>query len=106
MSPYSASAAGFHGNAARMVRSMGVSTLGAVTTTDRTVAPALGPRRSQARRGTSIGDREGGVEARDLEDLAGRRLEPRQLDATAALAGALQRTDEDPEAGRVDEVHP
>src|SRR5262249_37677130 len=104
MSPYSASAASFHGSAARMARSMGVSTLGAVTPTDRygSAAPTAAAKR---RRPRSAGDREGGVEAGDLEDLAGRRLEPTQLDPTSALASPLQRPDEDPQAGRVDEVH-
>src|SRR5262245_14736423 len=105
MSPYSTSAAGFHASAARMVRSMGVSTLGAVTPTNRTVAP--GPARQRKAAATvSVGDREGGVQAGDLEHLAGRRLEPPELDAAPALPGSLQRADEDPEPGRVDEVHP
>src|SRR6266540_4642500 len=48
MSPYSASAAGFHGSAAWMLRFMGVSTLGAVTPTNRTVAPGWSAGRSAA----------------------------------------------------------
>src|SRR6476660_1500797 len=79
----------------------------------RTVTVAPGPRRRRSRRprsgpgrSRSAGDGEGGAQARDLEDLAGRGLEPPQLDAATALAGPLQRPDEHAEAGRVDEVHP
>src|SRR6266516_6227618 len=111
MSPYSVSAPGFHASAAWMLRFMGVSTLGAVTPTNRygSAAPVNQAKRSgravTAPESRSAGDREGGAQARDLEDLAGRGLEPPQLDAAAALAGPLQRPDEHAEAGRVDEVH-
>src|SRR5436309_9263858 len=132
MSPYSVSAAGFHASAGWMLRFMGVSTLGAVTPTNRYgsagrspaakprplwAAPrraakaalptfAAEPEPATAPKGRSAGDREGGAQARDLEDLAGRRLEPPKFDAASALAGALQRPHEHAEAGRVDEVHP
>src|SRR5437764_184781 len=111
MSPYSVSAAGFHASAAWMLWFMGVSTLGAVTPTNRYgsagPSPAAKPRAAERPRMiVSAGDGEGGAQARDLEDLAGRGLEPPQLDAAAALAGPLQRPDEHAEAGRVDEVHP
>src|SRR5213594_2238531 len=96
MSPYSVSAAGFHASAGWMLRFMGVSTLGAVTPTNRYgsagPSPAAKPRSPPPKGGS--GDREGGAQARDLEDLAGRRLEPPQLDAASALAGPLQRPDE------------
>src|SRR2546429_4660 len=110
MSPYSVSAAGFHASAAWMLRFMGVSTLGAVTPTTRYgsagPSPAAKPRAAERPKMIgSAGDGEGRAQARDLEDLAGRRLEPPQLDAASALAGPLQRPDEHAEAGRVDEVH-
>src|SRR5256885_1371101 len=112
MWPYSVAAAGFHASAGWMLRFMGVSTLGAVTPTNRYGSagrsPAAKPRPlwATAPKGRSAGDREGGAQARDLEDLAGRRLEPPKFDAASALAGALQRPHEHAEAGRVDEVHP
>src|SRR4249919_1866306 len=111
MSPYSASAASFHGSAGWMLRFMGVSTLGAVTPTNRTVAPGTSTRRSRGPRSgpgviASAGDRERGAQAGDLEDLARRGLEAPQLDAATTLAGPFQGPDEHPEAGRVDEVHP
>src|SRR5260370_16858281 len=110
MSPYSVSAAGFHPSAAWMLRFMGVSTLGAVTPTNRygSAGPSPAAKRRAAERPrmiVSAGDGEGGAQARDLEDLAGRGLEPPQLDAATALAGPLQCPDEHAEAGRVDEVH-
>src|SRR5918996_4037495 len=102
MSPYSTSAAGFHGSAAWMLRFMGVSTLGAVTPTNRYGSAEAS---AAAKPGGSAGDGEGGAQAGDLEHLAGRRLEPPELDAAPALTGPLQCPDEDAEAGRVDEVH-
>src|SRR5260370_39432367 len=102
MSPYSVSAAGFQASAGWMLRFMGVSTLGAVTPTNRHGSAGRGA----AKNDVSAGDREGGAQARDLEDLAGRRPEPPQLDAPSALAGPLQRPDEHAETGRVDELHP
>src|SRR3954447_20312104 len=98
MSPYSVSAAGFHGSAAWMLRFMGVSTLGAVTPTNRTVAPGWSTRRSRDHPApaSGSGDREGGAQAGDLEALPSRGLEPPQLDAAATLAGPLQCPDEHP----------
>src|SRR5213080_4223084 len=94
MSPYSVSAAGFHASAAWMLWFMCVSTLGAVTPTNRYgsagPSPAAKPRAAERPRMiVSAGDGEGRAQARDLEDLAGRGLEPPQLDAAAALAGPL-----------------
>src|SRR5258708_21595871 len=97
MSPYSVSAPGFHGSAGWMLRFMGVSTLGAVTPTNRYgsagPSPAAKPRRlwaaprraakaplptfaaepepPPAPKGTSARAREGGAPARGLQDPAG-----------------------------------
>src|SRR5436309_5170542 len=129
MSPYSVSAPAFLPSAVWMLRFMGVSTLGAVTPTNRygsagrmkvakrraccrckhrwvekpVLDACFGPNGGAGVR--SAGDGEGGAQPGDLEDLAGRGLEPPQLDTTTALAGPLQRPDEHAEAGRVDEVH-
>src|SRR5215218_6151691 len=109
MSPYSVSAAGFHGRAAWMLRFMGVSTLGAVTPTNRygSAGPSTAAKQAaeQPQEVVSVGDREDRAQAGDVEDLARRRLEAPQLDPAPALPGPFQRPDEDPEAGRVDEVH-
>src|SRR6266511_3411420 len=111
MSPYSASVPGFQSSAGRMLRFMGVSTLGAFTPTNRTVAPGCGRRRSRTLRRLgrlerSAGDRERRAQAGDVEDLAGGGLEAPELDGAAALAGPLERPDEHAQAGRVDEIHP
>src|SRR6266536_1802994 len=117
MSPYSTSAPGFQASAGSIVRFMGVSTLGAVTPTNLTVAPDAGRRRSRSRvrvrlvgrpgpaARASAGYVERRAQAGDVEDLARRRLEGPQLELAPTLPGALERPHEDPEPRRVDELH-